>query len=523
MPPVNEAVLLMEDARRPKNQPFRFGKAFPVALNLANSGVWEDLPNGARLWRLRIVYAYELTHDELRIASRDARSINLTFSRFHVPDGAELYIYNDDHSHVLGSYNALNHNPDGRFATEAVLNDAITLEYMEPSWADFPGELEVGQVVHAYQEIIVYIIKGAAQPKAAGACEVDVNCPQGVGWENEIDAVARILTGPYLCTGSLLNNTANEGTQYFITASHCGTLNSAIFYFNYQRSGCGTGTAPLTQTVQGSTQMAVDTTIDYRLVKITPAIPASYGVYYAGWDRTDVAPSSSACIHHPAGDPKKISHDYNAPLKSGNDWHINQWDVGATEGGSSGSPLYSVAHRFIGQLWGGQSDCSYPYHDYYGRLAKSWNGVKAYLDPLNTGATSIAGLDPNACPSPSNYGTGEIGSTGTMALVSASGEPTVGNPSFYIVLTGAKPNQFCCMLSGDSQASVPYAWGTVLVGAPNFLRTYSATNGSGGCSINIPITSGMVGTTKYYQYVARDAGYGGDVQASNGLMVTFCP
>ncbi len=127
------------------------------------------------------------------------------------------------------------------------------------------------------------------------------------------------------------------------------------------------------------------------------------------------------------------------------------------------------------------------------------------------------------CPAPFYYGTGEIGSTGTQALVTANGSPTVGNPAFSIDLAGGKPSQFCVMFSGQSQASVPYSWGTMLIGAPNFLRTYSSTNASGACSILITITSGMVGQTYYYQYGVRDAGYGGDVQASNAVGVTFCP
>jgi len=258
--------------------------------------------------------------------------------------------------------------------------------------------------------------------------------------------------GGALCSGSLLNNTANDGTQLFITASHCGSLNSAIFRFNYQKASCGSGSAPTNQTVQGSTQLQVDTSIDYRLVRITGSIPTSYNPYFAGWDRSGATPSSTTTVHHPSGGVKKISFDYNSPSKSGNDWRISQWDVGVTEPGSSGCPLYDNNGRFIGQLWGGAAYCGYPYNDYFGRLDRAWSRVSANLDPIGSGATSINGYDPGGGPpgggsvqvssiSPSSVDALVPGSTQTLTIngsgftpavtVSVDGSPLVGLPSPY--------------------------------------------------------------------------------------------
>ncbi len=504
MPQIDARVLMIQDMNAPKNTPYRFGETIEVDLDIDEVGVWETLADGSRLWRLQIV-------------SRDAYSLNLVFSEYRLPDGGELYAYSRDGATVLGQFNALNNKENGQFATGLVGGDTTIVEYLEPAWAEFHADLRVGQVVHAYQDVTIWL----NSPQFLGNCEVDVNCPAGNGWDDQIRAVARILSSGFLCTGSLLNNTNNDGTQLFITANHCGGLNNAIFYFNYERPNCGSGSPPI-QTVQGSVQLATDAGIDYRLVRITESIPASYGVHYAGWNRSGTTPPNSVTIHHPGGEPKKISFDNNAPGKSGTDWRIFQWDLGVTEPGSSGCPLYDDNGRFIGQLWGGSAACGFPFDDFYGRLQSEWNQVAAHLDPIGAGATFIDGFDPNACPSPSLYGFGEVGSTGQLAQMGWTGTPSVGS-SFSVTGTGFKPSEFAVLFSGQSIGNNVTSWGTIQVGPPGFMRDYTSTTASGTTALAIPVAAPMVGQTLYYQFAARDPGVGGNVQHSNGLQVTFCP
>jgi hypothetical protein len=77
-------------------------------------------------------------------------------------------------------------------------------------------------------------------------------------------------------------------------------------------------------------------------------------------------------------------------------------DHGVTEGGSSGSPIFSPSHQIIGTLTGGGSYCTTPTSpDYYGRMAKHWTGnfnpnpasekLKVWLDPGNLGWLTMDG------------------------------------------------------------------------------------------------------------------------------------
>ena len=411
MPFVDVDELLAEDALAGKGVPFRFGDMIDVSLGLDNAGVWNELPDGSRVWRLRV-------------ESAGAHSISFIFSRYQVPVGGELYVYNDNRSTVRGAYTYENHNFDGRFAIQPIRGSAVTLEYYEPSFVDAPAEITIGSVVHDYRNFFQLIDQWDNGGSRAPACETDVNCPEGNNWRDQIDAVARVILGGSLCSGSLLNNTARDGTQYFMCANHCGSMNTAVFQFNYQRSGCGSGTSTTNNTVQGSVQMGASSSWDFRLARITPAIPLTYNHKMAGWDNTDVAPPSTTTIHHPQGLPKKISFDYDPPSKSGTDWHIHQWDLGVTEPGSSGCPLYSNEGRFIGQLYGGAAYCGYPYDDYYGRFGGYWSQVASILDPIGTGETKIELYDPN-------------GGTGGDPTAAFSGTPLIGNAPLLVAFTDA--------------------------------------------------------------------------------------
>jgi hypothetical protein len=399
MAPVDVAALLAEDARQAGKGPFRFGENLEVDLGF-ESGAWSELASGDRVWRLRI-------------ASPGALSLSLVFSRYDLPFGAELYAYDDERRSVYGQFNQQNMNPDGGMAIRPVAGEALTLEYLEPAWVERPGELRIATVVHDYRGVLELL----ESPAPDGNCEIDVACPQGIGWENQVRAVTRLLIGGVLCSGSLINNTAFDGTQLLISANHCGSLNNAVFYFKYQKPGCGTGSAPTAFTVQGSTQLAGSSTFDYRLVRINPAIPATYEPYYAGWDRSGVAPPSTATIHHPGGDPKKISFDNNPPTKSGSQWRIAQWELGVTEGGSSGCPLYTNGGRFIGQLCCGAAFCGFPFDDFYGRLDAQWSQVASILDPLGTGATGIDGFDPSGGGGPTGPDITSITPASVNALI----------------------------------------------------------------------------------------------------------
>jgi PKD repeat protein len=402
-----------EDARLEKS--YRVGVEIPVAITSANSGQWDNLPGGGRIWRVTI-------------KCNGAQAIGLNYNQLQLPSGTDIFVYTPDHINVIGAFTSTEIPENKKFATRPLSGDVMVLEYFEP---DYVKEQEVINISG-----LVYIYRGFeprhpenTKSASAGACEVNVNCEEGQNWQKQKQGVVKILTKVgakyYSCTGTLLNNTAQDFKGLLLTAAHCskdysgGITSDAdyaqwIFYFNYEYAGCVPG-ATSVLTVVGATKLAIsekpsDVGSDFLLIRILKTIPSQYNPYYCGWDAGNGNSSYGVCIHQPNGDVKKIS-TYTTFLGS-DSWGSTpntHWTViwaatsnghGVTEGGSSGAPLFDDEGLVIGTLTGGQSSCSNTGgEDMFGKVPYSWesNGttknmqLKPWLDSLNTGITKMSG------------------------------------------------------------------------------------------------------------------------------------
>lgn len=420
-----------EDIDRGKNGQFLTnGRIVPVNINLNNSGIWSTLPNGDRIWRIRIL-------------ANQAKGIAPYFDNFYLPEGAFLHIYNDDKSMVLGAFTSINNQDSKMFATWPVTGDAIILEYYEPNSVYGSGVINLNEISYIYRfeekiedrEENVPVLRNGSQ-----SCEVDVACSESTGWSDQIRGVARIFVrvGNFTgwCTGSLVNNTFNDCRPYFLTALHCGydnglastaNFNQWVFRFNYQKSGCGTGSKPAGNQVTGcawrahSNDAGGDNGSDFLLVEFnTTTINVAYNVYFNGWDRVNSTSNSGVGIHHPSGDVKKIS-TYSSNLvnatwggPSGTHWRVS-WVAtanghGVTEGGSSGSPIFRGSNKLLmGTLTGGSSFCTSPTSpDYYGKFSYHWESnpgagtnnaykLRPWLDPAGTNPNTLNGKNNTGC------------------------------------------------------------------------------------------------------------------------------
>ena len=370
-------------------KPYRFANSIPVHFNMNNSGNWITLEDGSLIWRLEI-------------QSIGAYSLNVIYDIFDIPEGAEFFVYSDDREMVLGAFTNFNHKPHGGFSTAPVIGDKIILEYNEPINALFHGNISINTVAHDYRNIFFNENRDYG---SSGSCNNNTMCGVGDEWRDEIRSVAMILTagGSRLCTGSLVNNGAQDLVPYFLTANHClGGNDSWIFMFNYESPTCSNQNGPTNMTISGSSLLVDDSTSDVALLLLNEIPPENYNIHYAGWDVSGNIPTTPVGIHHPSGDIKKISFDYDNASNSGNFWDVNNWDDGTTEPGSSGSPLFDgLNKRIIGQLYGGTASCTSITYDTYGKTSVSWNlGLNNYLDPNNTGLTYIDGIDSIDLPDP---------------------------------------------------------------------------------------------------------------------------
>ena len=394
MPPVDVARLQDEDRANEgrKDIPWRFGHPIHVYFGLEDAGRWDTLPDGERVWRLKI-------------RSAGAVSLNLAFDRFVLPPGAQLYVRSADGTTVLGAFTAANNKADGRFATTLIPGDEVVLEYLEPVVPAFPGELHLINVTHGYRGP-ADLAKGLND---SGACNINVHCsPLTDGWEDPVRSAVILLNGnSSFCSGSLLNNTDGDGRPYLLTANHCYSNPSYwVMWFNWESPDCDNpNQSPAYDSISSATLVARDSNSDFALLELSSTPPPEYNVFLAGWDSTGVTPAAATCVHHPSGDIKKITFEGSQVSPAGNYWEVGPWDDGTTEGGSSGAPLFDENQRVIGQLFGGQAACQGPNPnsgtDEYGRFDRSWDGgqpddrVRDWLDPTGLDPGTLDGLDPN--------------------------------------------------------------------------------------------------------------------------------
>lgn len=396
-----------------------------LSLTPQRDGVWDTLADGSRLWRAQV-----------RVAG--ATDLRLAFRRYLLPPGATLYLIGAD-GYYQGPYAAGDGTGEAarEFHAPVVPGDTVTIELRVPaaSWPLADDALELVRIGAGFRDLFAREPIDPAKlgsPGRSGACNVDVVCPLGAPYVDESRAVAHYEffdddeRGYYICSGTLLNNTARDRRNYFLTATHCisspAEAASMVLYWNYQSMRCGSLVAPpdgwFNDEQRGATLRAARADVDVTLVELDETPQPDWHVYYAGWDANGAAPGGTIGIHHPSGDAKKITAGpapsvvanctVDVPTAADTHWQTGPYSHGTTEGGSSGSALFVPAgssgqKRVIGTLTGGDAAClgSQPNFatDCYGRLASAWNGGSAatrlrdWLDPANSNAKAIDGLD----------------------------------------------------------------------------------------------------------------------------------
>ena len=477
--------LRAEDILRDKNgELYRIGVPIFTHITTENNGLWTTQPNGDRIW-------------ELKMKAAGAEALSFIFSTFKLY-GSSVFTVTD----LNGIYR---HKPVSKedmledFQQHLALcfGDELILRLVEPKGTQ-ASEILMDRVMYDYRSTGNPMIQKINE---SDACEINVNCsPVGDAWQDEKRGVARILitdaTGQGWCSGSLVNNTAQDCKPLFLTALHCGITTSAAnsnlwkFYFRYEAPSCTNpstaGTLDdyfITGCVRkaNSNDNGGDTGSDFLLLQlgtaaneaatITTLKTANFNAYWNGWDANNSAAAGGAGIHHPAGDIKKISTFTATPTSqtyggaAANthwrfSWSANSNGHGVTEGGSSGSPIFKSNGRIFGTLTGGSSFCNQlTAPDYYGKVSYHWISnstnptyqLKTFLDPGNTGALVLDGSS-NPCSAP------------TIPVANFSGTPTTvapaGTVSFSDLTSGLPTSWTWTIAPGTAGTAWSYTGGT---------------------------------------------------------------
>ncbi len=378
---------------------------------------------GGTLWRIGV-------------SAKDAGSIGVDFQGITLSNGVEMCLYGGND--FLGIITDTINNENQNLRTRYIDNDSITIELFVPDNIYQP-DFTIAKIAYGFYPISK-LLKGHGL--FDNTCEQpDINSAAGQKYQVEKHAVVLYQFDEddgysYVCTGTLINNTANDATPYLLTAAHCicnqSQAASVVTYFNFELSSDGNSPSPF-QTLSGAELIAFPTKThrwglrdfagiripendyndyDISLLKLNTIPPKSYLPYYMGVSlSTRQNIDTVVTIHHPAGNEKAIAVSNMPPYQdsypisdeifnNNSHWHIDTWHLGYTETGSSGAPLLNQEKKIIGVLSGGFADCEEPYDDYYQMIATVWNTNPnpnhqlAYWLANGKENTDIEGFDP---------------------------------------------------------------------------------------------------------------------------------
>ena len=352
-----------------------------------------------------------------RVRSESAQSLRVALRSPDWPADAQLRFAGNAESIVYGPVSGAQAGAQGAAYWSPVLEgDTATVEIFVPRGSALP-QVDLARVSHLF--VSFAHPKAELAAKASQPCQVNFICRSAT--ESALAeagrSVARITFTTtegrsVLCSGTLLNTTTGGLTPYFATAGHCigapSEAASIATRWFYETTTCtGTTINPASSQLDGgATLLYTNLSEDFALVRLNSTPPAN--AVFSGWDAARLNPGQPVTgIHHPDGDPKKVSLGTAAgvgqsSVADGNGFRI-QWTgalTGFTEPGSSGSGIFtgnpSAGYRFRGTLQGGPiGACTDPpadLYDYYSRFDLAFPFIAQYLSPSTSPALGPNGL-----------------------------------------------------------------------------------------------------------------------------------
>lgn len=357
----------------------QIGYVQPAPAGILETTPWQRAPDGGSVMRVEM-------------ASLGAGALRIQIAGLG-NTGIEVRPYAPGSPSVFGPYRIPQGGDSEGWWSPMVFGDTIGLELHLPAGVGMP--LTSPRITN-----VVYACGNGCNtgPGATLTCHLDSTCY--TAWASEATGVAKIIFqdtgGCFICSGSVLNRNANDGSPLFLTANHCinnqAAANTVEFLWFYQTPACN-GVPPDPNTVPctlGSLLLKNHAFYDCSLIGIY-AYPAG-GVQFNGWTTAAWGTGDPVTgIHHPRGSWKRISfgtfsdsgirnYNDNGKIISVSVWLVD-YGLGTIEPGSSGSPLFDSSHHIRGPLTGGPGGCT-PSGCGYGRFDLAYDTLSPFLNSV---------------------------------------------------------------------------------------------------------------------------------------------
>lgn len=366
-----------------------------------------------------------------------ATATRLHLSEFSLPTGAALYVYNN-HGEAFGPYTDKGVMGTGDFWTNTIAGSELRMQVVyegeNVDRAMRASRFVVAEAVHLGENFLYAKVNhpaatGLDGPNGKAFCSFNASCVNNASCSSIPSAIQSVRNAvahlqfpvgsqTFICSGGLMNDTDSSSTiPYFLTANHCfssqASANGLEAFFQFS-TNCGgscfnpDGTSPR---VLGATILANSANSDFNFLRLNGNAPA--GSTMLGWTNSAVAFSNNTNlfrISHPKGAPQAYSTQRVSTsagtcgtLPRGN-FIYSRDTSGATEGGSSGSPVVNSSGQVVGQLFGacgtnlGNVCDSGSNATVDGAFAATFSSVQQFLDPSTSNPNSCSGICGSQAP-----------------------------------------------------------------------------------------------------------------------------
>lgn len=378
-------------AERQQLAPDDFAENLPLALDAQQAGEW-------RLQGETLIWVDQITVD-------GALALALEMETLRLPEGASL---------AVGAERWQGPLQRAHLFTRHQAGDQLQLRAELPRAAASAFVLRIAAVQAAYRDPLA--IMPPPHAKAGDPCQLNAACEadaQIQRWGSGVVALQVLNTTT--CTGTLMNNSAEDGRLYLLTARHCYANTSgadpvraaaslrvawnAVTPCGNALSSAWRGDSLVTSGAQHRAEYG-----DAWLVELDSAPPESLKPWYAGFDVSDQPPMGGVVgLHHGGALQRQLLASPKQPeamrlVQQLPSIDLLAWRVvpqlGAALPGASGSPLFDQSGHLLGTLSAGSSCSALAPQVMYARLSQAWHGdgtakgsLQAWLDPRGRGAS----------------------------------------------------------------------------------------------------------------------------------------
>jgi hypothetical protein len=301
-----------------------------------------------------------------------AERLRLHLEGVKLPEGSVLWVYGAGETPRAFGTELV--DADGSLWTPSVEGPSVFIDVETPAGA------QAAFTVRELMQVFTSRISVKPAPNDTPSCLMDMNCVSSSQFD-VVSLASRSVaqlqfikgSGTFVCSGGLLNDLAQSGTPYLLTANQCRSTQAVAStveaYFDFKTSGCN-GTTPSFSSLpraSGAQLLATAATSDFCFLQLNSR-PA--GRVLLGWDaRTSSVPHGVKLhrLSHPLPDdeilrPQEYSmSNVNVGILpcngtsgvAGRPQFIYSSTVfGGIYGGSSGSPVMLDGGFVVGQLLG---------------------------------------------------------------------------------------------------------------------------------------------------------------------------